>query len=110
VDAQSQIIGRVQIGQGSKVINCTIRGPVIIGENCHLENCFIGPYTSVADQVTLIQADLEHSVILQGAKIDAIHHRIVDSVIGQRAHIKEAPRRPKALRFMIGDDCQIELN
>jgi glucose-1-phosphate thymidylyltransferase len=110
VDAQSQIIGRVQIGQGSKVVNCTIRGPVIIGENCHLENCFIGPYTSVANQVTLIEADLEHSVILQGAKIDAIQHRIVDSVIGQRAHLRAAPRRPKALRFMIGDDCQIELN
>jgi glucose-1-phosphate thymidylyltransferase len=110
VDEKSQIIGRVQIGTGSKVINCTIRGPVTIGSNCHLENCFIGPYSSVADQVTLIETDLEHSVILQGAKVEGIHHRIVDSVIGQRAHLKEAPRRPKALRFMIGDDCQIELN
>lgn len=110
VDEKSQIIGRVQIGSGSKVTNCTIRGPVTIGSNCHLENCFIGPYSSVADQVTLIDADLEHSVILQGAKVEGIHHRIVDSVIGQRAHLKEAPRRPKALRFMIGDDCQIELN
>ncbi|NJO80616.1 MAG: glucose-1-phosphate thymidylyltransferase [Cyanobacteria bacterium RM1_2_2] len=110
VDERSQIIGRVQIGTGSKVVNCTIRGPVTIGSNCHLENCFIGPYSSVADQVTLVDADLEHSVILQGAKVEGIHHRIVDSVIGQRAHLKEAPRRPKALRFMIGDDCQIELN
>lgn len=110
IDEKSQVIGRVQVGPGSKVINCTIRGPVTIGSNCHLENCFIGPYSSVADQVTLIDADLEHSVILQGAKVEGIHHRIVDSVIGQRAHLKEAPRRPKALRFMIGDDCQIELN
>jgi glucose-1-phosphate thymidylyltransferase len=110
VDERSQIIGRVQIGAGSKVVNCTIRGPVTIGSNCHLENCFIGPYSSVADQVTLVDADLEHSVILQGARVEGIHHRIVDSVIGQRAHLKEAPRRPKALRFMIGDDCQIELN
>lgn len=110
VDESSQVIGRVQIGTGSQVINCTIRGPVTIGKNCHLENCFIGPYSSVADQVTLIDADLEHSVILQGAKVEGIHQRIVDSVIGQRAHLKEAPRRPKALRFMIGDDCQIELN
>jgi glucose-1-phosphate thymidylyltransferase len=110
IDERSQIIGRVQIGPGSKVINCTIRGPVTIGSNCHLENCFIGPYSSVADHVTLIDADLEHSVILQGARVEGIHHRIVDSVIGQRAHLKEAARRPKALRFMIGDDCQIELN
>ncbi len=110
VDEQSQIIGRVEIGTGSKVINCTIRGPVTIGKDCHLENCFIGPYSSISDQVTLINADLEHSVILKGATVEGIHHRIVDSVIGRRAHLKEAPRRPKALRFMIGDDCQIELN
>lgn len=110
VDEHSQIIGRVQIGPGSKIVNCTIRGPVTIGSDCHLENCFIGPYSSVADQVKLVDSDLEHSVILQGAKVEGIHHRIVDSVIGQRAHLKEAPRRPKALRFMIGDDCQIELN
>ena len=109
VDQQSQIIGRVEIGEGSKVINCTIRGPVTIGKNCHLENSFIGPYSSIADQVRLIEADLEHSVILQGARIEGVHKRIVDSVIGQRAYITEAPRRPKALRFMIGDDCQVEV-
>jgi glucose-1-phosphate thymidylyltransferase len=57
----------------------------------------------------MIDADIEHSVILQGAKIVGIHQRIVDSVVGQRAQITKAPPRPKALRFMIGDDSQIEL-
>lgn len=109
LDSQSQAIGRVQIGSGTKVINSSIRGPVIIGSNCHIENCFIGPYTSIADGVTLIEADLEHSVILQNAKIAGIHQRIVDSVIGQRAHLGLATQRPKAVRFMIGDDCHIEL-
>lgn len=109
VDAQSQVFGRVQIGTGSRLINCTVRGPVTIGKDCHLENCFIGPYSSIADHVTLTDVDVEHSVILQGAKVSGIHQRIVDSVIGQRAHLKTAPQRPKALRFMIGDDCQIEL-
>ncbi|MEB3182523.1 MAG: glucose-1-phosphate thymidylyltransferase, partial [Nostocaceae cyanobacterium] len=109
VDSSSQVIGRVEIGARSKVINCTIRGPVVIGNDCYLENCFIGPYSSIADKVTLMEADLEHSVVLQGAKIAGIHQRIIDSVIGQRAQLIIAPRRPKALRFMIGDDCQIEL-
>jgi glucose-1-phosphate thymidylyltransferase len=109
VDSQSQIIGRVQIGAGSKVVNCTVRGPVIIGSNCHLENCFIGPYSSIADNATVIDTDLEHSVILESAKIAGIHQRIIDSVIGQRAQLTTATCRPKALRFMIGDDCQIEL-
>lgn len=110
IDENSKVIGRVEIGQGTKIINSTIRGPVVIGENCHIENCFVGPYSSIADQVTLIDADLEHSVLLKGAKIDRIHQRIVDSVIGQRAHLTVAQSRPKALRFMIGDDCHIELH
>ena len=57
----------------------------------------------------MIDTDLEHSVVLQGAQIARIHQRIIDSVIGQRAQLSLAPRRPKALRFLIGDDCQIEL-
>lgn len=109
MDAQSQVIGRVQIGAGSQLINCRIRGPVVIGENCYLENCFIGPYSSIADRVTIIDTDLEHSVVLQGTKIVGIHQRIIDSLIGQRAHLTVAPQRPKALRFMVGDDSQIEI-
>ncbi|HEY9877258.1 MAG TPA: glucose-1-phosphate thymidylyltransferase, partial [Leptolyngbyaceae cyanobacterium] len=53
VDTNSRVTGRVKVGAGSRIINCTIRGPVIIGENCHIENCFIGPYSSIADKVTL---------------------------------------------------------
>nr|WP_235526666.1 glucose-1-phosphate thymidylyltransferase [Nostoc piscinale] len=109
VDEKSQIIGRIQIGANSRIINSTIRGPVIIGSDCYLENCFIGPYTSIANNTTLIDTDVEHSVILEGAKIAGIDQRIIDSVIGQRAELTIAPRRPKALRFLIGDDCHIEL-
>lgn len=109
IDESSKIIGRVQIGANSEIRHCTIRGPVIIGENCHLENCFIGPYSSIANGVKLVDVDLDHSVILQGATVTGIHQRIVDSVIGQRVQLCVAERRPKAVRFMVGDDSQIEL-
>lgn len=109
IDDNSQIIGRVKIGKNSKIINSTIRGPIIIGENCHIENCFIGPYSSIADGVTLKDIDLEHSVILADAEVSGIEQRIVDSVIGQRAKIYFVPKRPKAHSFMIGDDSHIQL-
>ncbi len=109
VDEATELIGRVTIGEGSTLTNCSIRGPVIIGENCHLENCFVGPYSSIADETTLIDIDIEHSVILQGAKLDRVRQRIVDSLIGRRAKLEVAPKRPKAVRFMVGDDCKIEL-
>jgi len=35
----------------------------------------------------MMDTDLEHSVVLQGAQIARIHQRIIDSVIGQRAQL-----------------------
>ncbi|WP_036478306.1 glucose-1-phosphate thymidylyltransferase [Myxosarcina sp. GI1] len=109
IDATSKVSGRVHIGSGSRIINSTIRGPVTIGNNCTIKNCFIGPYSSIADDTTLVDADIEHSVILQGAKVVGIQQRIVDSLIGARATLQVAPQRPKAMRFMIGDDSHIEI-
>ena len=109
VDENSQTIGRVKVGKGTKIINCTIRGPVIIGENCYLKDCFIGPYTSIANDTELREADIEHSVILRESKILNIQQRIVDSLIGERVELKIAPKRPKAMRLLVGDDSQIEL-
>ncbi|MEM6836033.1 MAG: glucose-1-phosphate thymidylyltransferase [Cyanobacteria bacterium P01_C01_bin.120] len=109
VDAMTQISGRVRIGKGSKIVNSTIRGPVAIGENCHIENCFIGSYSSIANGVKMVDVEIDHSVVLEDAVIEELHQRIVDSLIGRRARLIHSPKRPKASRFMIGDDCQIEL-
>jgi len=108
-DDRSQVIGRVQVGKGTTIINSSIRGPVVIGENCYLKNCFIGPYSSIGNNVNIVEAELEHSVVLEGATIDNIQQRIVDSLVGRRAVLGTSPKRPKAVRFMVGDDCQIEL-
>jgi glucose-1-phosphate thymidylyltransferase len=109
VDAISNISGRVKIGTGSKIINCKIRGPVIIGENCHLEQSYIGPYSSISDRVTIIDTEIEHSVVLNDTKITGIQQRIVDSLIGQRVTMQVSPKRPQALRFLVGDDSQLEI-
>lgn len=109
VDQQSKISGRVVIGQGSRLTNCTVRGPVVIGENCVLENCFVGSYTSIADSTCMVNVEIDHSVVLQGATISGIRQRIVDSLIGARAKLTVTDHRPKALRFMVGDDSTIEL-
>lgn len=109
VDEASRISGRVRIGQGSKIVSSTIRGPVVIGDNCHIEHCFIGSYSSIADGVRMVNVEIDHSVVLQDAVIENLHQRIVDSLIGRRAKLSYSAQRPKASRFMIGDDCQIEL-
>ncbi len=109
VDERCKISGRVVVGKGSQLTNCTVRGPVVIGENCLLDNCFIGAYTSIADSVSMNNIEIDHSVVLKGAKISGVQRRIVDSLIGERAQIMVSDHRPKALRFMVGDDSIIEL-
>ncbi|MGD1899629.1 MAG: glucose-1-phosphate thymidylyltransferase [Phormidesmis sp.] len=109
VDESSTVSGRVVIGSGSKLKNCTVRGPVVIGDNCNLENCFVGSYTSIADEAQLLDVEIDHSVVLKGAKIFGIQRRIVDSLIGERATLTVTEHRPKALRFMVGDDSTVEL-
>ena len=109
VDDRSKISGRVVVGEGSKLTNCTVRGPVTIGENCVLENCFVGSYTSIASGVSMSDIEIDHSVVLEGANISGIHRRIVDSLIGERAKLAVTQHRPKALRFMVGDDSTVEL-
>lgn len=109
IDDNNQISGRVQIGQNTKLINCHIRGPAIIGNNCYLENCYIGSFTSIADNTELIDTHIEYSIVLESAYISGISQPIIDSVIGQRVRLAKTRHRSQALRFMIGDDCQIEL-
>lgn len=52
------------MGKNIKLINSSVCGFVIIGDNCYLENCFIGFYSSIVDNVILIDVDIEYSVIL----------------------------------------------
>jgi glucose-1-phosphate thymidylyltransferase len=108
VDGQSKISGRVCIGSGSKIVRSTIRGPVIIGANCSVEDTYIGPYTSIGDQVALKKVDIDHSVVLEGANVSEAG-RVVDSLIGQRAVVRSHQGVPVAHRFMLGDDSVVEL-
>ena len=47
----STVEGAVQVGEGSVLERCTVRGPVVIGRDCRLSDTFIGPYTSISDGV-----------------------------------------------------------
>ena len=104
VDEQSSIEGQVIIQPTAKIINSVIRGPAIIGAGSRIENSFIGPFTSIHENVEIYDSEIEHSIILQNCSILKIHRRIEGSLIGKNVKIHEAPPRPKAFRFMLGDN------
>ena len=108
VDQESKIVGRVQLSKGAKVRKSTIRGPVVIGEDTVIENSFIGPYTSIGRNCFILNSAIEHSVILDGARIMGVE-RLEDSVIGRNTTVGKTQENSRALRLMIGDDAEVRL-
>lgn len=107
IDPESCVSGRVVIEKGAEVINSTIRGPAIIGENSRIVNAYIGPFTAIYHDVLIERSEIEHCIIMENCKITDIEARIEDSVIGRHVEITRSPLRPKAYRMTIGDYSQI---
>ncbi len=105
----SEIKGRVKIGKNSIIEkNSTIKGPVIIGENCRISDSYIGPYTSVGNNCEITSSEIEDSVILDNVKINH-GGRIIDSLIGQGVKIFKNNRKPEGRSFVIGDNSEVSL-
>ena len=108
VDAESSIEGRVIVEDGAEVIRSRVRGPAIIGAHTRIEGSYIGPFTSVAHNCEIIDAELDHSVVLDCSRIVGVA-RIVDSLIGKEVEVTRTGQRPKALRLMLGDHSKVDV-
>jgi glucose-1-phosphate thymidylyltransferase len=107
VDASSSVAGRVRIGRGSKVVHSTIRGPVVIGEDCVLEGSFIGPYSSIGNGSKIVRSALEHCVLMENCELTQID-RLEDSLLGRGARVFKNTKKHHAHRLSIGDDSTVE--
>jgi glucose-1-phosphate thymidylyltransferase len=104
---ESKVEGRVTIQNGAKIINSTVRGPAIIGENCLIEKSFIGPYTSIGNNTQITESSIEYSVILENAQIKGVE-RLEESLIGRNTKIVKNQKH-KTLKLNIGDYSEVEI-
>jgi len=109
IESQSSLQGRVTLGRGSIVKSgALIRGPAIIGEDSIIEgDVYIGPYTSVGNNVIIKSGEIENSIVMDGCYIN-INDRIIDSIIGPNTKItSDLESKPSGKRFIIGESSQI---
>jgi glucose-1-phosphate thymidylylransferase, long form len=109
IDSSSRVSGRVMIGAGSELKNCTVRGPAVIGKDCFLENSYVGPFTSIGDRARVSHAEIEHCILREDCQILDFHGRIADSLIGMNVELTRSHSRPVAFRLMLGDDSKVEV-
>lgn len=108
LEGECQIAGRVTIEAGARIVSSTVRGPVIIGAGARIENAFVGPYSSIGQNVRIVDSVVDHSVILADSQILEID-RLQDSLIGRRVIIRRGDQRPAGLRLLLGDDSVVEV-
>ncbi len=106
----SRIEGRVQIGEGVELIDSLVRGPVVIGDGTRLEHAFIGPYTSIGERCTLVRCEMENSIVLADCEIRDVPLRIDGSLIGRNVRIARSDDKPRAYRFMLGDNSEVGIS
>lgn len=108
VDGESRVVGRVLLGEGTRVSRSEIRGPVAIGTGTVIEDAFIGPYTSIGRECVITRSVLEHSVVLDGSRLEGVE-RLEDTILGRNAVVRRLSENHHALRLMIGDDAEVLL-
>jgi glucose-1-phosphate thymidylyltransferase len=109
VGVPGEIRGRVSIGEGTEVSEkSVIKGPAIIGSDCHIKDSYIGPYTSIGNNCEIIDSEVEDSVVMDDAKL--LHaSKVIDSMIGRGAVIEKNKRPPEGGKYIIGEFSWVRL-
>jgi glucose-1-phosphate thymidylyltransferase len=109
IDSASTVAGRVEVEEGAVVTNSVIRGPAIIGRDAQIVNSYIGPFTSICANVHILNSEIENSIVLENTVIADVETRIDDSLIGKNVSISTTHGKPKTIRFVLGDQSQVEI-
>src|SRR5688500_15000311 len=75
IDAESRIEGKVVVEPGAVIERSVIRGPAIIGRNARIVHAYVGPFTSIMNDVEIRDSEIEHSIVLEGSCIRDLSNR-----------------------------------
>ena len=102
-----QVDGRVVIEAGAQLTRTAVRGPAVIGTGARLTDCYIGPYTAIGANCVIENAEVEHSILLEGSTVKDLDGRMESSLLGRNVKIGRIERQPRAYRFLVGDNSEI---
>jgi glucose-1-phosphate thymidylyltransferase len=109
IDEGSRVEGRVVLERGATLTRSVVRGPAVIGAGACIEDAYIGPYTSIGEEVHVRRSEVEHSIILSGSVVEDLGTRMEASLLGRDVKLTRSDGMPKTLRLLVGDKCEIEI-
>ncbi|MCB0828784.1 MAG: glucose-1-phosphate thymidylyltransferase [Solirubrobacterales bacterium] len=105
----SRVEGRVIVEAGAVLKGSVVRGPAVIGADAMIEEAYIGPYTSIGENVTIRRSEVEHSILLAGATVEDLGTRMEASLLGRDVRVVRTDGPPKTFRLLVGDRSEIEI-
>jgi glucose-1-phosphate thymidylyltransferase len=109
IDEESRVEGRVILEPGATLTRSVVRGPAVIGAGACIEDAYIGPYTSIGDEVHIRRSEVEHSIVLSGSVVEDLGTRMEASLLGRNVKLTRSDGMPKTLRLLVGDNSEIKL-
>jgi glucose-1-phosphate thymidylyltransferase len=107
-ELETRLDGEVVLEAGASLTRSVVRGPAVIGAGAKIEDAYIGPYTSVGEEVRVCRAEVEHSIILAGSVVEDLGTRMEASLLGRNVKLTRSDGVPKTLRLLVGDNSEIE--
>jgi len=107
---ESRIQGRVTVDPSAEIRDSLIRGPVVIGPGARISNAYVGPYTSIGADVSLDCVEIEHSIVLDRARLRFVGTRIEDSLIGPDACVERGFQVTQAIRLSVGAGAAVTIS
>lgn len=104
----SRLAGRVVVAPGAEVRGSVIMGPVTIAAGARIENAYIGPFTSIGRNSVIRNAEVEYSVIDEGAEIRNMSLRLQECLIGLGARVVGHGEVPRVHRLILSDTSVLE--
>ncbi|MBC8527480.1 MAG: glucose-1-phosphate thymidylyltransferase [Candidatus Cloacimonetes bacterium] len=104
LDENSVLENSIYIDKNTRVENCKIIGPVIIGKNCLISNSTLYPNTCIGDATKINNANIENSVIMEKCVIANVKGKIFNSIIGNNVNIFDIE---KNCCLLLGSDDRI---
>jgi glucose-1-phosphate thymidylyltransferase len=109
VDEGSRVEGRVVVEAGAVLSRSVVRGPAVIGAGARIEDAYVGPYTSIGEEVRICRSEIEHSIVLSGSVVEDLGTRMEASLLGREVKLTRSDGMPKTLRMLVGDKSEIKI-
>lgn len=99
-----RVRGPVQVGAGSRLVECDLIGPLVIGEDVHGARSVLGPNTAIGNGSRVHDAAVENSILMEYVRIQSWHLR--NSVLGYRSAVV-GPAPPTYVELTLGERSEI---